>query len=63
MSEIVKCKCGKASMIYECIGEDLFSAVVENTLIVTEGYGKACICKSCKTTYDHYDPVMTNYFC
>ena len=56
--EIVKCKCGNASMKYECIGEDLFFAEVNNTMIISEGYGKACICKECKTTYDHFDPCM-----
>lgn len=60
--EIVKCKCGNASMKYDIIGEDLWSGVPENTLIVKEGFGKACICKECKTTYDHFDPCMVKIF-
>jgi hypothetical protein len=56
------CKCGKASMTYEVIGEDLWSGVPENTTIVTEGHGKACICNNCKTTYDHFDPCMVKIY-
>jgi TRAP-type uncharacterized transport system substrate-binding protein len=59
--EKVICKCGGASIKYECIDEDLYTADAYNTLIVTEGYGKACICKSCKATYDHFDPCMVKY--
>lgn len=60
--EKVECKCGKASMTYDIIGEDLWSAVPENTSIVKEKYTKVCICKSCGTKYDEYDPCMVKLF-
>jgi hypothetical protein len=61
--EKVTCKCEKASMTYyHTEEEDLWCGVAENTLIVKEGYGKACICKECKTTYDHFDPCMVKIF-
>jgi hypothetical protein len=58
MMEETKCKCGKASITYECIDEDLFSAIAVNTTIKKEGYGKVCICKSCGAKYDNFDPCM-----
>jgi hypothetical protein len=56
--EVIKCKCGKASMSYECIGIDTWSVNAVNTKVVKQGYGKICICKSCKSGYDNYDPCM-----
>ena len=52
------CKCGYASATYECVGEDLFKGVFVNTTIEKDGYGKACICKSCGTKYDTFDHCM-----
>lgn len=56
--EVIMCKCGRSSMRYMIEDIDLYSAEAYNTLIVKEGYGKACICKACKFTYDHFDPCM-----
>ena len=52
------CKCGKASIKYDCVGEDSFEAEYFNTKIVKDGYGRACICKSCGEKYDNFDPCM-----
>ena len=60
--EVVKCECGKASMTYKIIGEDLWSAVAVNTLIISKDYGKVCICKNCKNEYDKYDSCMVKLF-
>jgi hypothetical protein len=60
--EVKKCKCGKASMTYEVIGEDLWSGTPENTKIEKQGYGKACVCISCKDKYDQFDPCMVKIF-
>lgn len=56
--EKVECKCGKASMTYECIGLDEYKGEAVNTKIEKEGFGKACICKSCGTKYDNFDHCM-----
>jgi hypothetical protein len=57
--EETKCKCGKASITYECIGEDLYSAVTVNTTIVkTSGFGWVCVCLTCGEKYDTFDPCM-----
>jgi hypothetical protein len=59
MNEIVTCRCGKASMNYEVIGEDLWTATATNTKINKNGYGgRDCICKSCGLIYDDFDPCM-----
>jgi len=60
--EIVKCKCGKASMTYEVIGEDLWSGVQVNTTLKKEGYYVSCTCNDCKEWYDNYDPCMVKIF-
>jgi hypothetical protein len=56
--EKIQCKCGKASMIYTVVGEDEWNAIAINTRIVNEGYGKVCICKDCRHSYDNFDPCM-----
>ena len=60
--ETETCKCGKVSMTYDVIGEDLWLGTPVNTSIKKEGYGKACICKFCKQNYDHFDPCMVKIF-
>jgi hypothetical protein len=57
------CKCGKASMTYQAVGEDVYHAESVNTIIKTddEGFGKVCICAYCKEEYDGFDPfIVTN---
>jgi hypothetical protein len=56
--ETIGCPCGNASMTYEIIDIDLYTAEAYNTIITKEGYGKACICQNCKRTYDHFDHCM-----
>lgn len=56
--ETVKCKCGKASMTYKVIGEDLWTAEAKNTVICPTGYIKTCICMGCKESYSQFDPCM-----
>ena len=56
-----QCKCGKASMSYEVIGEDLYMAKAVNTIIKKEGYGKVCICRFCNKQYDNFDPFMVKF--
>ena len=53
-----ECKCGNASMTYEVIGEDEWSAKAVNTYIIKEGYGRFCMCKNCLHSYDNFDPCM-----
>lgn len=60
--EIKKCKCGKASMKYEVIGEDLWSGIPENTDLVKSGYVFECHCQYCGESYDSYDPFMVKIF-
>jgi hypothetical protein len=59
--EIVTCDCGDASMEFEVIGEDLWSAVAINTKISKDGYGKKCTCKTCGQDYDTFDHYMVKY--
>jgi len=56
----VTCKCGKASITYQAVGEDIYYAESINTTIKTddEGFGKICVCAHCKDEYDTFDPCM-----
>ena len=56
--EKIHCNCGMASMTYEVIGEDEWSAKAKNTSIVDEGGIRTCQCKICRHYYDSFDPFM-----
>jgi hypothetical protein len=56
--EKVDCKCGKAYMTYECTGLDQYKGEAVNTEIKKEDVRNVCICKSCGSQYDNYDPCM-----
>ena len=62
MNDNPKCKCGKANMVYEPIGDDLWSGTPTNTTIKKDGYGKACYCKTCGHKYDTFDPCMVKIY-
>lgn len=60
--EVVKCSCGKASMAYEVIGEDLWSGTPVNTTFKKDRYSVDCQCKSCLEWYDTFDHCMVKIF-
>ena len=61
-NDIDKCKCGKAQIEYEVMGEDLYSATLQNSTIKKDGFGKKVFCKSCKEGYSTFDPCMVKLF-
>ncbi len=60
--EVKKCYCGKASMTYQVIGEDLWSGTPVNTELKKGKYSVECQCKDCKEWYDRFDLVMVKIF-
>ena len=56
--EIVKCKCGRASISYQVIGEDMWGYDAINTSVVKACGIKHCICMLCGQKYDEFDPFM-----
>lgn len=60
--EVKRCKCGSAYMEYKVIGEDLWEGIPHNTTRIKANGIIECVCNSCLSTYDTYDPFMVEVF-